>query len=274
MMILHFQFPLGLYVVITMCVPRMDVVTMVLIETKTRIPLDLVIFINSFLYEKLTDDNFKEAIDLWFENEKNCRWRFGQNSFYEKGRFNEDLSRWNVGKVTNMKFMLTLATKFNGDLNRWDVSNVMNMLGIFIGAFCFNGDLSEWDVSNVTNMSDMFAHAIRFNGNISRWNVSSVNNMNHMFSGASRFNCDISQWDVSRVTDMTSMFQGANKFNGDLSHWEKLIDKNIIQNVLNDVKACKRRRQLEDWIEVIFVIFHCIIVILLFLVMEIFDALK
>jgi hypothetical protein len=44
---------------------------MVLIEKKTRIPLDLVIFINSFfLYEKLTDDNFKEAIALWFENKK------------------------------------------------------------------------------------------------------------------------------------------------------------------------------------------------------------
>jgi hypothetical protein len=34
---------------------------MVLIEKKTVLPLDLVVFIKSFLYEKLTDVNFKEV---------------------------------------------------------------------------------------------------------------------------------------------------------------------------------------------------------------------
>jgi hypothetical protein len=50
----------------------MDVLTMVLIERATGIPLDLVVFINAFLYEKLTDENFCQAISLWFGNEEEC----------------------------------------------------------------------------------------------------------------------------------------------------------------------------------------------------------
>jgi hypothetical protein len=37
---------------------------MVLVERETGLPLDLVVLINSFLYERLTDENFKQAIAL------------------------------------------------------------------------------------------------------------------------------------------------------------------------------------------------------------------
>jgi hypothetical protein len=46
----------------------MDVLTMVLIERGTGIPLDLVILINKFLYEKITDENFQQAIYLWCDD--------------------------------------------------------------------------------------------------------------------------------------------------------------------------------------------------------------
>jgi hypothetical protein len=49
-------------------IEKMDPVTMVLVERETGLPLDLVVLINSFLYERLTDENFKQAIALWFEN--------------------------------------------------------------------------------------------------------------------------------------------------------------------------------------------------------------
>jgi hypothetical protein len=39
-----------------------------------------VVLINSFLYERLTDENFKQAIALWFENEEECKFRFGHIS--------------------------------------------------------------------------------------------------------------------------------------------------------------------------------------------------
>jgi hypothetical protein len=54
---------------------------MVLVERETGIPLDLVVFINSYLLsEELTDENFQQAIALWFENEEECRFRFGHIS--------------------------------------------------------------------------------------------------------------------------------------------------------------------------------------------------
>jgi hypothetical protein len=40
---------------------EMDCVTMKLVERETGLPLDLVVLINSFLYERLTDENFKQA---------------------------------------------------------------------------------------------------------------------------------------------------------------------------------------------------------------------
>jgi surface protein len=93
----------------------MDCVTMVLVERETGLPLDLVVLINSFLYERLTDENFKQAIALWFENKEECKLRFGhisdwktsrvtnmQGTFYYRSDFNENISRWNVGSVTDM----------------------------------------------------------------------------------------------------------------------------------------------------------------------------
>jgi hypothetical protein len=64
---------------------------MVLVERSTVLPLDLVVLINSFLYERLTDENFHEAIALWFGNEKECKFRFGH------------ISDWNTSRVTNIQ---------------------------------------------------------------------------------------------------------------------------------------------------------------------------
>jgi surface protein len=236
----------------------MDSVTMVLIERKSRIPLDVLVFIKSFLYEKLTDENFKQAISLWFGNEEECRFWFGHISswnttrvtnmeyiFYLRDTFNEDISRWNVQNVQKMGYMFYQATQFNGDLSSWDVSSVTDMYSMFHGAKEFNGDisqwdvskvtdmsflvygalefnrdLSQWDVSNVTDMIFLFYGTTRFNGDISRWNVGNVISMSGMFRKATQFNGDISDWNVSNVTDMSHMFCGATQFNGDLSRWD------------------------------------------------------
>jgi surface protein len=86
-----------------------------------RLPLDLVVLINSFLYERLTDENFKLAIALWFENQGQCL-RFGlehsrvtnmERTFYNRNAFNEDITRWNVNSVTNMEHMFRVASQFN-----------------------------------------------------------------------------------------------------------------------------------------------------------------
>merc|ERR1719316_2649657 len=79
-------------------------------------------------------------------------------------------------------------SRFNGDLSKWDVSRVTGMSSMF-GDSSFNGDLSKWDVSQVTTMYGMFAVS-SFNGDLSKWDVSQVISMNEMFTGDSCSLCD------------------------------------------------------------------------------------
>jgi surface protein len=181
---------------------KMDCVTMILVERSTVLPLDLVVLINSFLYERLTDENFKQAIALWFENKEQCDFRFGH------------ISDWNTSRVTNMEKAFDDRSHFNEDIGRWNVGNVTNMFWMFAGADQFNQDIGQWDVSSVINMVSMFAGASQFNQDIGQWDVSNVTNMNCMFSSASQFNQDIGQWDVGRVTEMRRMFEGATSYRG------------------------------------------------------------
>jgi surface protein len=155
----------------------MDCVTMKLVERETGLPLDLVVLINSFLYERLTDENFKQAIALWFENKGECRFRFGH------------ISDWKTSRVTNTETAFYNRSDFNEDISRWDVSNVMNMERMFSGASQFNKDISRWDVSSVRNMERTFSGASQFNQDIGQWDVSNVTNMRRMFYEASQFNC-------------------------------------------------------------------------------------
>ena len=53
--------------------------------------------------------------------------------------------------------------KFNTDISKWDVSRVTDMMRMFTGTTSFNGDISKWDVSRVTNMNGMFFGATSFN---------------------------------------------------------------------------------------------------------------
>jgi surface protein len=187
---------------------EMDVVEMVLMERATGIPLDLIIIIRSFLYEKLTDANFSAAVHLWFGDEEKCSWKFGR------------ISDWNTSRVTNMKSTFSGRARFDEDLSRWNASNVIDMSYMFYGATQFNGDLSRWDVANVTNMYGMFSRASQFNRDLSQWDVAKVTNMYGMFFEATQFNRDLSQWDVRNVQNMIQMFCGASHFDRDLSRWD------------------------------------------------------
>jgi surface protein len=135
--------------------------------------------------EEITDENFHDIVDLWFENEKECRCRFGH------------ISVWDTSRVTNMRRAFCIRENFNEDISSWDVSHVTNMSGMFHGASQFNGDLSRWDVSNVTNMNLMFFDASQFNGDLIKWDVSNVKEMHCMFFGAIQFDGDLSHWDFN-----------------------------------------------------------------------------
>ena len=73
---------------------------------------------------------------------------------YGLGRFNGDISKWNVSKVKDMEYMF-YESKFNRDISKWNVSKVEDM-GYMFTKSKFNGDISKWDVSDVEEMDKMF----------------------------------------------------------------------------------------------------------------------
>merc|ERR1719201_3039828 len=171
--------------------------------------------------------------------------------------FNQDISKWDVSKVTDMRSMLQNARAFKGKLcsAAWVYSKAkkVHMFTGSPGEICHNAKLvfapksatdlrnvvssclaksavgkctgnghppmPEWDVSEVTDTSGLFNHKQAFNQDISKWVVSKVKNMNNMFQSAFVFNQDISKWDVSEVRQMSYMFYSTRAFNQDISKW-------------------------------------------------------
>ena len=196
--------------------------------------------------EVLTNNNIKDAVNLWCDNKDNAIEIYGHisewdvsrvtdmsNLFKRKINFNEDISRWDVSNVTDMDTMFRDASSFNQNINTkkitkddgttyiaWDTSNVTDMGGMFYNAYKFNQPITCWNVSNVTNMGGMFKRAYLFNQPLNNWDVSNVECMIGMFYNAVSFNKPINDWDVSNVEYMSEMFYNATSFNdNEISSW-------------------------------------------------------
>jgi surface protein len=48
------------------------------------------------------------------------------------------------------------AVDFNQDISGWDVSKVTNMKAMFHHTHDFNQDVGSWDISSLTDASGMF----------------------------------------------------------------------------------------------------------------------
>ena len=65
---------------------------------------------------------------------------------------------WDEEKQEHIKKDTTTQVKcssFNQDISKWDVSNVIDMRRMFCNATSFNQDIGEWDVGNVTDMGEL-----------------------------------------------------------------------------------------------------------------------
>ena len=122
---------------------------------------------------KRTDDDIREAVNLWCDNRAEAEEKYGH------------ISDWDVSSVTDMNHLFHSQKLFNDDISRWDVSNVSDMGGMFSMAHSFNKPIGRWNVSKVTNMTSMFEITLAFNYNISNWDVSKVTEFRYLVSGGS-----------------------------------------------------------------------------------------
>ncbi|WP_422105423.1 BspA family leucine-rich repeat surface protein [Winogradskyella sp.] len=96
---------------------------------------------------------------------------------------NSSFNAWDVSNIEYMNQAFIAATNFNQDLSNWEVGNVTDMRSMFAETN-FNQDISSWDVSNVTDMRFMFQNATDFDQDLGAWDISSINRMYRMFNGA------------------------------------------------------------------------------------------
>ena len=99
---------------------------------------------------------------------------------FQGSSFNGDISRWNVGRVTDFQYMFD-SSAFNGDISAWDTSSAEKMAAMFRCSKVFQGDISQWDVSRVESFQRMFFDS-PYQGCIAHWNWSPSANMENMFS--------------------------------------------------------------------------------------------
>jgi len=139
--------------------------------------------------------------------------------FHSASAFNADLQFIQNGtsstnwepvsqNMSTLELVYANVTRYQ-DLSVWNVARVTSMRGMFYRASTFNGNLTAWNVTQVTDMQSMFYEAEAFNQDLSAWDVSRVTDMQSMFYGASQFDQNVVYWDVGQVINMASMFDGA-----------------------------------------------------------------
>jgi len=132
----------------------------------------------------------------------------GEQLFFRKEDFNEDLNGWNLSSVTSLYYTFVDAEKFNGRISDWDVSSTTSFEGCFRGTYSFNQDISGWDVASSENFGGMFHLAESFNQEISGWDVTSGEIFLYMFYLASSFNQCL-DWSIDDTASTDLMFCGS-----------------------------------------------------------------
>ena len=139
----------------------------------------------------------------------------GECTSWASGNNYGTMPNWNTSSVTDMNGYIIdgavfqgfgAKTLFDGDISKWDTGKVTNMKDMFYEATSFNQDIGNWNTARVTTMQYMFSYASAFNQDIGSWNTEKVTNMQYMFYQASAFNHDISSWTGSAATSAQSVY--------------------------------------------------------------------
>ena len=81
----------------------------------------------------MTDENLKEAVEIWCNNPT------------QAARFFGPISQWNTTAVTNFRGLFRRKSRFNDDISQWDTSRATSMAAMFEECHAFDQDLSAWD---------------------------------------------------------------------------------------------------------------------------------
>jgi surface protein len=133
--------------------------------------------------------------------------------------FGQDISGWDVSKVSNMSQMFYNTQAFNADIGQWDMSSVLAAEGMF-GMSNFNRSLEGWDLSGARYIKGMFEGNRAFNSSVSNWKFNSGVNIDYsaMFKDATSFNQPLVGWDMEFTSNTMGFLSGATSFEQDLSH--------------------------------------------------------
>ncbi len=138
---------------------------------------------NMFKNCKKLVDNGKQ-MDIWDVSSVTNM----SSMFYSATIFDENITSWNVGKVTDFSNMFNRCA-FNQPIGSWNIgeyaTGTINMEGMFLGAnSLFNQDISTWDMSKVASVKTMFLFNKDFDQPLGAWDISNMVDMSEMFFGA------------------------------------------------------------------------------------------
>ncbi|GAA0729991.1 hypothetical protein GCM10009430_40780 [Aquimarina litoralis] len=118
------------------------------------------------------------------------------------------MNSWDVSNISNMWGVFDTATVFNENITSWNVGNVTNFSRMFYQSG-FSQNIGGWNigeqVTGTINMTEMFARATSFNQDLSNWDMSKVSSLREMFRQNFGYDQSLGDWDISSVTDMRNM---------------------------------------------------------------------
>jgi len=64
------------------------------------------------------------------------------SSTFANSKFNNDISKWDVSDVTDIRYMFTNSV-FNKDLSEWSTGNAIGVDSMFVGTSMFESESSN-----------------------------------------------------------------------------------------------------------------------------------
>ncbi|MBO5003852.1 MAG: BspA family leucine-rich repeat surface protein [Clostridia bacterium] len=58
----------------------------------------------------------------------------------------QDISGWDVRKVTDMRYMFANCWEFDQPIENWQLDSIRNIDGMFYNASKFSKDISSWNI--------------------------------------------------------------------------------------------------------------------------------